>query len=70
MNDLKDGREWIGKEGGVLYDVDDDGICTITMNRPEAMVSGFSAQKSIHAVSAATALIWRLHDCGPTTRTQ
>ena len=39
MNDLKDGREWIGKEGGVLYDVDDDGICTITMNRPEAMVS-------------------------------
>ena len=35
----KDGREWNGKEGGVLYDVDDDGICTITMNRPEAMVS-------------------------------
>ena len=35
MNGLKDGREWNGKEGGVLYDVDDDGICTITMNRPE-----------------------------------
>ena len=47
MEGLKDGREWIGKEGGVLYDVDDAGICTITMNRPEAMVSGSERQKTV-----------------------
>jgi 2-(1,2-epoxy-1,2-dihydrophenyl)acetyl-CoA isomerase len=35
--DFESGKNWIGKQGGVLYDVDQSGVCTITLNRPEAL---------------------------------
>jgi hypothetical protein len=37
MMNLAKGRDWIGKDGGVLYDTDASGVCTITLNRPEAL---------------------------------